>query len=200
MEFVDEIVDEEGAGDFAAAHQPDVFAFSLAQAGDDLLGRVRREDEAIAIAGGQCAGHDVVLDLAAVESAAHYLGDVVGLAAEDGGVNGLEERGHRVVLGHEEEVDRTVGTRDVAVEADTEAQHYRAAGASGRGKLPGGRLGHAGGIGRNGARVKDAGTFKGVGPYMEASAHPAAWRPAHPVSAPAGPRNEDRRYEGLQPE
>jgi len=54
---------------------------------------------------------------------AHLESHLIGLPAHDRFVNRGEKRAHRIVLGHEEKIDRSIGTGDVAVEADAEAEN-----------------------------------------------------------------------------
>ena len=78
----------------------------------------------MALAGGLGSRHDVAGQSIAGDglASAHFEPDVEGLAAHDGGIDGREEGSHRVVPGHEEEVDGAVGAGDVAVEADAETE------------------------------------------------------------------------------
>jgi len=121
VEFVDEIFLEESAGEFAAAHVPNVFAGLLAERFEKGFGGVVDEGDAEAFAGRLGLRHDVIFHGAA-ETAAHFLGDVEGFAAHESGVDGGEKGGHRIVFGHEEEVDGAVEAGDVTVERDAEAE------------------------------------------------------------------------------
>ncbi len=61
---------------------------------------------------------------AAIElAAAHLETGIEAFASHDCGINGGEKRPHRVILGHEEEVDGAVGACDVTVEADAQAEN-----------------------------------------------------------------------------
>ena len=77
----------------------------------NLLGRFgMREDEVSCLRAGKGAG------------AAHFQAVIQGLAAHNCCVDRGEERGHRVVLGHEEEVDGAVRTGNVTIQADADAE------------------------------------------------------------------------------
>jgi hypothetical protein len=55
-------------------------------------------------------------------TAAHAKADFICFAAHEGSVDSFEERTHRVVLWHKQEIDGAVGTRDVAVEGYAETE------------------------------------------------------------------------------
>src|SRR6266850_988845 len=123
IEFVDEVVFEEVAHEFAAAHQPDVFSGALAQLLDESFRGFVDEGYAGACAGRLGMGENVGLETrVVVGTSAHFESDIVRLAAHDRGINGGEKWTHRIVLGHEEKIDRTIGAGDVTVETDAQAQ------------------------------------------------------------------------------
>src|SRR5712692_2010811 len=69
-------------------------------------------------------GEDVALHFRVAEPAsAHPEGHVVSRATHNRGVDGGEKRAHRIVLGHEEKIDRSIGAGDVAVKADAKTQN-----------------------------------------------------------------------------
>src|SRR5437899_2822653 len=55
-------------------------------------------------------------------AAAHLETSLQSLASYDGGIDGGEEISHRVILGHEEEVNRAVATSNMPVQADAETE------------------------------------------------------------------------------
>src|SRR6266576_5457522 len=55
-------------------------------------------------------------------AAAHLETSLQSLASHDGGIDGGEEISHRVILGHEEEVNRAVATSNMPVQADAETE------------------------------------------------------------------------------
>src|SRR5438876_6535757 len=55
-------------------------------------------------------------------AAAHLETSLQSLASQDGGIDGGEEISHRVILGHEEEVNRAVATSNMPVQADAETE------------------------------------------------------------------------------
>src|SRR6202521_1138171 len=102
---------------------PDVFSGALAELLDETLQRFVDEGDAAALAGRLGMRENVTLHFRVAESdASHSQGHLVGLAPHECRINGGEERAHRIVLGHEEKIDRSIGAGDVAVEADAEAK------------------------------------------------------------------------------
>ncbi len=123
IKLVDYVVFEEVASEFAAAHQPDVFSRPLAELLDETFWGLVDKGDAVAFAGRLRMRENVALHFRAAESACtHFESIVVGLAPHDGSINGGEKRAHRIVLGHEEKIDRAIGAGDVAVEADAELE------------------------------------------------------------------------------
>jgi hypothetical protein len=120
IKLIHKVVFEEVARQLAPAHQPDVLAGELAELLHEAFrGFVDKGDPA-AFAGRLGMGENVTLHFRVAESAtAHLGGDVVGLATHERRINGGEERAHRIVLGHEEKVDRSIWASDVAVKADS---------------------------------------------------------------------------------
>lgn len=124
VKFVDEVVLEEGSGKFAAAHVPDVLALLFAKRFHEELGGRVDDGNARAFAGLEGTRQDVASETVIGElAAAHAQASFVGFAAHERGIDGFEEGGHGVVLGHEEKVDGAVWAGDVAVEGDAEAKY-----------------------------------------------------------------------------
>src|SRR5713101_8559315 len=122
IKLIHKVVFEEVARKFASAHMPDVLSGALAEFLDEIFRGLVDKGDAAALAGRLGMGENVVLHLRVAKSAtAHLEGDVVRFAPHDGGINSGEERAHRIVLGHEQEIDRSIGAGDVAVKADAEA-------------------------------------------------------------------------------
>src|SRR6266436_191826 len=128
IELVDNVVLEEVASEFSAAHQPDIFSRLLPEFLDETSGGFIDERDAAALAGRLGMGEHVALSLRVAETATHFESIVVGFATHDHRVDGGEERAHGIVLGHEEKIDRAIGAGDVAVEADAEAEDHLAHG------------------------------------------------------------------------
>src|SRR6266567_3019064 len=122
IKLVDHVIFEEVAGEFAAAHQPDVFPGTLAEMVEESSRRFVDEGDAAALAGRLGMGEDVALCFRVAESASLFESIVVGFTPHDHGIDGGEERAHRIVLRHEEKIDRSIGAGDVAIEADAEAE------------------------------------------------------------------------------
>lgn len=66
---------------------------------------------------------DVGRDFRTMRTATHLHRCFIRFAAHQSGIDGLEERGHGVVLGHEEEIDGAIRAGDVAVKADSKAEY-----------------------------------------------------------------------------
>jgi hypothetical protein len=123
IKFVDHIVFEEVAGEFAAAHQPDVLSRAFAEILHETFWGFVDEGDPGALAGRLGLREDVALHFCVAEAAsAHLESIIVGLATHDHRVDGGEERAHGIVLGHEEKIDRAIRAGNVAVEADAEAE------------------------------------------------------------------------------
>src|SRR6266568_951382 len=122
IKLVDQVVFEEVTGEFAAAHQPDIFPGTLAKVLDESFRGLIDEGDAAALAGRLRMGEDVALCFRVAECASHFESIVVGFTPHDHGIDGGEKRAHRIVLGHEEKIDRSIGAGDVAIEADAEAE------------------------------------------------------------------------------
>src|SRR6266404_2275591 len=106
IELVDEVVFEEVACEFAAAHQPDVFSRTLAQLLDESFWGFVDEGYAGACTGRLGMRENVGLQTRVVVGAsAHLESDIVRLAAHESSINGGEKRTHRIILGHEEKID-----------------------------------------------------------------------------------------------
>jgi hypothetical protein len=123
VEFIDQVVLEERAGELASTHVPDFFSPALAQLGDERLRIFIDEGDAVAFAGWKRPREDVFVQAVVGEgAAAQAQADLVGLAAHESGVDGFEKGSHGVILRHEEEVDGAVEACDVAVEGDSKAE------------------------------------------------------------------------------
>src|SRR5260370_36924987 len=121
IKLVDYVVFEEVASEFAAPHQPDVFSRPLAELLNETSWGLVDKGDAVAFAGRLRMRENVALHFRAAESAStHFESIVVGLGPQYGSINGGEKRAHRIVLGHEEKIERAIGAGDVPVDADAE--------------------------------------------------------------------------------
>src|SRR6266849_7432922 len=124
VKLIHKVVFEEVSRQFAPAHQPDVFSGALAELLQETLRGFVDEGDTTALAGRLGMRENVILHFRVAESAtAHLEGDVVRFAPHDGGINSGEERAHRIVLGHEEKINRSIGAGNVTVNADAETQN-----------------------------------------------------------------------------
>ncbi len=122
IKFVDYVVFQEVAGQFAAAHQPNVLSGTFAKFLEERSWGFVNEGDVAALAGRLGMGEDVALHFGIAEAAsAHFEGGIIGFAPHDHRVDSGEERAHRIVLGHEEEIDCAIGAGDVTVKANAEA-------------------------------------------------------------------------------
>jgi hypothetical protein len=129
VKFVDEIVLQKGAGEFASAHVPDIFPFVLAERGDEGFWGMVDKGDAVAFAGWERAREDIDGHAIVREFSTRYAEtNFVRLAAHEGGVHSFEEGTHGVVLGHKQEVEGAVRTGNVAVKGDAEAENDAAHG------------------------------------------------------------------------
>src|SRR6266849_3784829 len=124
VKLIHKVVFEEVPRQFAPAHQPGVFSGALAELLQETLRGFVDESDTTALAGRLGMRENVILHFRVAESAtAHLEGDVVRFAPHDGGINSGEERAHRIVLGHEEKINRSIGAGNVTVNADAETQN-----------------------------------------------------------------------------
>src|SRR6266446_2354533 len=124
VKLIHKVVFEEVPRQFAPAHQPGVFSGALAELLHETLRGFVDKGDTTALAGRLGMRENVILHFRVAESAtAHLEGDVVRFAPHDGGINSGEERAHRIVLGHEEKINRSIGAGNVAVNADAETQN-----------------------------------------------------------------------------
>src|SRR5215475_164413 len=130
IEFINQIELEKVADELTTAHEPDVFAGLTANGLDDFFRRISGEDDAVALTSRKRAREDVGGEAVGVDlfASGHFEADFIGFASHQSRVDGLEESAHGVVLGHEQEVDGTVGAGDIAIEGNAEAENNAAHG------------------------------------------------------------------------
>src|SRR5712664_1839532 len=110
IKLVDEVFFEEVAGEFTAAHQPDVFSGALAEFLEETFWGFVDEGDAATLAGRLGMGEDVAFHFRVADPAsAHLGGHVVGLAPHDGGIDGGEEWPNEISLGNKEKATAPSG-------------------------------------------------------------------------------------------